>query len=144
MSQENVDLVRALFPAPDTDAAPLIRSENAWAQYREAFSPHATDDYETVVVWPGDVLTYRGLEGARQFWLDWLEPWATYRSSIDEVIDAGNRVLVLLRDHGRRKDMDAEVELIGAAVWTIRGGKVARIEHHADRATALKAVGLSE
>jgi hypothetical protein len=34
--------------------------------------------------------------------------------------------------------------MMGAAIWTIRGGKVARIEFHNDRAKALKAAGLSE
>jgi ketosteroid isomerase-like protein len=55
----------------------------------------------------------------------------------------GNRVIVLLRDHGRRKDMDAEVELIGAALLTITDGKVTRIEHHAERKRALADLGLA-
>ena len=40
--------------------------------------------------------------------------------------------------------MGAEVEMMGAVIWTIREGKVARIEFHNDRATALKAAGRSE
>ena len=79
----------------------------------------------------------------RQTWLDWLEPWATYRVTLEEVIDAGDRVVVLTRHHGRREGMDAEVELIAAAIFTFRDGKLARWEDWANRAEALKAVGLS-
>jgi ketosteroid isomerase-like protein len=39
--------------------------------------------------------------------------------------------------------MDAEVEIIGASIATIREGKLARWEDYADRATALEAVGLA-
>ncbi len=63
---------------------------------------------------------------------------------MDELIDAGESVVVLLRDHGRRKDMDAEVELIAATTFTFREGKLARIGDYATRAEALAAVGLSE
>ena len=92
----------------------------------------------------GQARTYPGLEGLRRNWLDWLEPWATYRSSIDELIDAGDRVVLLLRDHGRREGMEEEVELIGASVCTIREGKLARWEDYPDRADALEAAGLVE
>jgi ketosteroid isomerase-like protein len=144
MSRENVELVKALCPQPDTDIAALFRDDQAYARFREAFAPRLTDDFQSVMVWPGQTQTDEGLKGARQNWLDWLEPWATYRTTIDDVIDAGEQVVVLLRDYGRRQDMDAEVEIIGAAIWTIRDGKVARIEHHAHRAEAFEAAGLSE
>jgi ketosteroid isomerase-like protein len=136
--------VRSLHPQPDTDIAALFRDEDAFARVREVLGPFLTDDYESVMVWPAQSRAYVGLEGGRQNWVDWLEPWATYRTTIDELIDAGERVVVLLRDHERREDMDAEVEIIGAAIWTIRDGKVARIEHHSDRAQALEAAGLAQ
>jgi ketosteroid isomerase-like protein len=144
MSQENVDLINALLPDPATDVAALFRDDDAYSRWRETVRPFFTDDYQSIIVTPAEVQAHSGLEGARRFWLDWFEPWATYRSTVDDVIDAGERVVVLLRDRGRRRDMDAEVELIGAAIWTIKDGKVARIEHHSDRARALQAAGLPE
>jgi len=144
MSQENVELVKALVPQPDTDWAELVRDEGAFAVVREAVSPLLTDDFESVMVWPAVNRTYAGLEGLRKNWLDWLEPWATYRITIDELIDLGERVVVLSRNHGRREDMETEVELIGAAILTFRDGKIARWEDYADRAEALEAVGLSD
>ena len=144
MSQENVELVKALVPQPDTDWAELVRDEGAFAVVREAVSPLLTDDFESVMVWPAVNRTYAGLEGLRKNWLDWLEPWATYRITIDELIDLGERVVVLSRNHGRREDMETEVELIAAAILTFRDGKIARWEDYADRAEALEAVGLSD
>jgi SnoaL-like domain len=144
MSKKNVDLVKALLPQPDTDISSLFRDEEASARMRDALSPLLTDDFESATVLAGETRTYAGPEGFRELWLDWLEPWATYRSITDEVIDVGERVVVLFRDYGRRQDMEAEIELIGAAIWTIRGGKVARIEHHSDRAQALEAAGLQD
>ena len=97
-----------------------------------------------MVVLPAQSRTYTGPDGLRNNWLDWLEPWATYRVTIDELIDLGERVLALTRNYGRRKDMEAEVEMIAAAILTFRGGKVARWEDYAERAAGLEAAGLSE
>ena len=144
MSRENVELVKALYLHPDTDVCALFRDEDTFARMFEALGPLLTDDFESVMVFPGETRTYAGLEGFRKNWLDWLEPWATYRTSIDELIDAGDRVLLLLRDRGRRQDMDAEVELVGASIATFRDGKLARWEDYADRGKALEAVGMAE
>jgi ketosteroid isomerase-like protein len=144
MSQENVDFVKALYPQPDSDIVALFRDEGTFARLREALKPILTDDFQSVAVFPAETRTYEGLEGLRTTWLDWLEPWATYRTSIEELIDVGDRVVLLLRDHGRREDMDAEVEIIGASIATIRNGKLARWEDFTDRADALEAAGLAQ
>jgi ketosteroid isomerase-like protein len=75
-------------------------------------------------------------------WIDWLEPWATYYVQVDEMIEAGDSVVVLVRDRARRHDMDVEVELISGSVWTFRDGKVARVEFHANREELREATGL--
>jgi ketosteroid isomerase-like protein len=54
------------------------------------------------------------------------------------------RVVVLVRDYGKREADAPEVELRGAAIWTVRGGRIVRAESHADRAEALASVGLAE
>jgi hypothetical protein len=120
VSRENVELVKALIPQ-GVDIVPLFRDEDTFARLREAFGPLLTDDFQSVMVFPAETRTYAGLEGLRKNWLDWLEPWATYRTAFDELIDVGDRVVILLRDHGRRKDMETEVELIGATILTFRG-----------------------
>ena len=77
-------------------------------------------------------------------WLDWLEAWASYHTGIDELKDAGDRVVALVRDRAQRPDVNAEVELISASVWEIRDGRIVRVEFFANREQALEAAGLSE
>ena len=74
--------------------------------------------------------------------MDWLEPWATYYVRVDEMIEAGDRVAVLVRDHGRRHGMDVEVELISGSVWTFHDGKIVRVEFHTNREELREAIGL--
>jgi hypothetical protein len=88
--------------------------------------------------------TYTGLDGFRESWLDWLAPYAEYRTEVEEAIDCGERVLLLQSSSGRLEGSTKEVKLAPAVVYTVRDGKIARVEPYADRAEALNAVGLSE
>jgi ketosteroid isomerase-like protein len=142
MSHENVELIRALIPPPDMDVAALFRDENLFQRSREAFAPMLHPDFESVAVWEGGT-TYSGVDGFRKMWLDWLEPWATYHVHAEEVIDAGDRVVVLVKDRARRHDMEAEVELISGSVWTLRDSKLARVEFCSDREETLATAGLA-
>lgn len=92
----------------------------------------------------GDATTYVGVDGFRKLWLDWLEPWATYHVRVDELIDAGDRVVVLVRDRARRHDMQGEVPLISGSVWEIRDGRIVRVEFCRNRGQALEAAGLRD
>jgi ketosteroid isomerase-like protein len=141
MSRENVELVRRLIPTPDTDVALLFREEKLFEAARKALEPLIDPDFEAVAVWEGGT-TYAGVEGFREMWLDWLEPWATYHVHVDEVIDAGDRVVVLVRDRGRRHDTDAEVELISGSVWEVRDGRLVRVEFCGDRRETFETAGL--
>jgi ketosteroid isomerase-like protein len=88
--------------------------------------------------------TYTGLDGFRESWLDWLAPYAEYRTEVEEAIDCGERVLLLQSSSGRLQGSAKEVKLAPAVVYTVRDGKIARVEPYADRAEALEAVGLRE
>ena len=76
--------------------------------------------------------------------LDWTAPWATYTIETERVIDLGDRVLVLNHDRGRRDGGALEVRGRVAALWTIRDGKIARLDAYTSHTDALKAVGLEE
>jgi ketosteroid isomerase-like protein len=147
MSQEDVEIVRRLLgPFEQVDMAPLYRDEAIAATLITATADAITADFECVFI-RDDVgrSTYRGAEGLRAGMLDWLEPWDSCHAGVEDVIDAGHgRVLVLTRDHARSKGSDAEMSFLGEPVWTVRDGKVARIEFYWNRAEGLAAAGLEE
>jgi ketosteroid isomerase-like protein len=145
MSQEDVELVRALQPSPDVDLVTLFGDEGAWDTLSQALESVFHPSFETRFVPAfGDRSRYVGAEGIRQAWLDWLSPWESYRAEIAELIDAGDRVVVITDNYGRRRGMSAEVRLRGAAIWTVREGKIAAAEFYVDRDEALEAAGLKD
>ena len=147
MSRQDVELVRGLLaPFEQGDMVPMWRDDAIVAARREATADLLTPDFECVFV-REDVgrSTYYGVDGLRAAWLDWLEPWDSYHAGVEDVIDAGDgRVVVLTRDHARPKGASAEVGFLGAPVWTVRDGKVARIEFYFNRAEGLAAAGLAQ
>lgn len=148
MSQENVDLIRSVHPPSGIDLSRQFNQDADPARF-ERLGSLVTPDFQVL---GGDLrgglgLTTagQGIDGLIAAWQDWLSPWQTYWSEVEEFVDAGEEhVLVLVRDHGRLRGSDSEVENISASVWTLRDGKIARIEFHLDRKQALKAAGLEE
>ncbi len=62
-----------------------------------------------------------------------------------ELIDAGDKVLALVRVSGRGQASGVEVEAYTWIVWTFRDGKPVEWTYFGDdRASALEAVGLSD
>jgi ketosteroid isomerase-like protein len=143
MSRENVEIVRAAIPSADTDIAALVRDQGLFEQGIAALASVIDPAFEATSVWAAGT-TYRGPDGLREMWMDWVEPWASYHVGVEEFIDAGDRVVALIRDRGRRHDMANEVEIIAASVWELREGKIVRAEFFGTRGEALEAVGLSE
>ena len=144
MSQKNVETIRALIPPPEIDVATLIRDDSLFEQAAAALADTIDPDIESEATWQGDSrTTYVGTAGFRQLWLDWLEPWATYHTHVEELIDAGDHVVALIRDRAQRPDSDAEIELIAASVWTFTNRKIVRVGFYAHRDEALRVAGLA-
>lgn len=144
MSQENVELVRSIQPPPDVDLNDVFLRNappDVVATALAAPAPAFTDDF--VCIFHALSADPRpGVAGLRDSWLDWLEPWETYRAEIDELIDLGDRVLLSSRDYARRPGMTDEVEMRGSALYTLRGGRIAKAEFFPQRADAFIAAGL--
>jgi ketosteroid isomerase-like protein len=138
-----VDLVLALTPGADVDLLPLFRDDDAWAASVGASAAFFDPDFRAVGTVVGTERPYVGPDGLREFMLDWLAPWDTYRSEVERTIDLGEQVVALYRVFGRREGSAYEIESKAAWIWMIRDGKVARITGYADSAEALKAVGLA-
>ena len=69
--------------------------------------------------------------------------WDEWKLELDSLHEAGDKVVALVRQHGRSKAAGMPVEMSFAQVWTLRGGKQTRMDMYSDRAEALEAAGLS-
>jgi ketosteroid isomerase-like protein len=119
-----------------------LRDDRAWAARLAEVTPHFAPDFEFVVHIPGDPTVGHGFEEFRAGFLDWLEPWDAYQPNIEELLDLGDRVVVLGHDRGRIQGVDGGIDVKGAVIYQFDDGKVTRIEYYLDRAEGLRAAGL--
>ena len=131
MSRENVELVRQSCEAFDR------------GDYAAALDPlHPEIAYDLTHFPDGQV--YRGHEGVREAFRIWLGTWEDYRQTREELIDAGDHVIVPTLESGRGKGSGIQLDRATFGIWTVREGKVVSIQFRATRGEALEAVGLSE
>jgi ketosteroid isomerase-like protein len=139
MSEETVRVVeriQAMLPGEDVVAGTLDR---------DALSELVEPDFEVAMVAPAydaGRLMGRGLEGLAEVWQEWTSPFESYRIEVEEMIDAGERVVSVARQSGVTKTGGVEVSTTAAAVWTVRDGRLSKVEFHLDPAEALRAAGL--
>jgi hypothetical protein len=157
MSQENVEVVRRLYPG-SVDLVAAIADPEAFKATRLALEPLVHRDLETVTVsgqipltGAGEIPvgssapTAHGLNGFASAWRDWLSAWEAWVVAPDEFIEVDeNRVLVLIEVRARSKTHHVEMPIQGANLLTLRDGKVARLELFFNRTKAFEAVGLSD
>ena len=92
--------------------------------------------------WP-DQQIYHGAEGAMQFLADWADAWDDWGMEVEDYLEAGERVAVIVNQQGRSKATGIPVEMRFAQVWTLRDGQGIRMQLYANPDDALEAVGLS-
>jgi uncharacterized protein len=129
----NVDLVRRVF-----DAAARRDPEAVFALY----DPEIEWDTSGTTVGVMGQGQYHGHDGVRSWFREWYGGWQSVEHVCEELIDAGDRVVVLVTDRARGAASGADVELRYAGVWTIQDGKVRRVAWYSEREDALKAAGL--
>jgi ketosteroid isomerase-like protein len=132
MSQENVEIVRRTvdaYASGDIEAALL------------AYDPDVEFDVSTARPEGGVFHGPRGVEEGVQAWVG---RWAEYRFEVEDIIDAGDHVLMVIREFGRGEQSRVEVNQHTFWVNTFRNGKIVRAELFRDRNRALKAAGLKE
>ena len=133
MSEENVEIVRQYFPAYERSGVDgLAEFWHPDINYRAAES--ALDD----------VGLMEGPDAFRDYLRQWEETFAEGRMEVEELTDAGDQVVALVRAIGRMKDSDAEIDLRYAIIFTIRHGKIATGREYFTREEAFEAAGLSE
>jgi ketosteroid isomerase-like protein len=70
--------------------------------------------------------------------------WDDYEVQAEEILDAGQSVVVILHERGRGKGSGAPFDQRHPQVWTFRDSRIIRWESFPGRAEALEAAGLSE
>ena len=133
MSRENVEIVRKLFE---------VYNERSFVENQDLIDPAMVWDMSRVEL--PDATAYIGPSGFLQFIQAWEEGITLERMEAEEVVDAGERVVVMVSHHGQDKASGIEVGQHFAMVWTVRGGRATRMELYRTREEALEAVGLSE
>lgn len=136
MSEENVDLVRRLFDQ--------LASRLAVNQALDRLSDEALAEfYDPEVEWvpPAQSLlavdTYRGFDGVREFWADYLSAWEEFSIEALDLTDAGEQVAVVIRSSGRLRGVD--VDQTRSTLLTMRAGTVIRVQGFGGRADAAEA-----
>ena len=123
MSQENVEIVR------------------------EAWDAYSRGDYDRIAGFHDPHIVVVTLEEGALFgnnavlanYERWNEAWEGAETTLEEVIGHGDRVFVAARFHARGRASGVEVETRLYELYTVRDGKVLRIDEYATRQEALEA-----
>ena len=132
MSGENVEIVRNGFEAWDRHDYEAAASH---------FSPDVEIDVTDRVLNPA---IYSGLDGAMRFRDEIAETWDEFHVEIEDLVSAGDEVVVLVRSSGLGRASGAQVDSRAAWVAAVREQRITRLRLYRDRSQALAAVGLSE
>jgi ketosteroid isomerase-like protein len=88
--------------------------------------------------------THRGIDEMRERMTDWTGPFEEFTTEVEEMIDAGDHVVVRHRMHGRGRDSGVEVDLRLWQLVTVRDGKLVRMYDYSSRDEALAAAAQLE
>ena len=132
MSEEDVEVVRRVFEHWE---------RGDFAGGRDLFEDRCEVVFGTSAF--PDAGAYSVGREALGAWINFTEAFEEFATGMDEVIDAGERVVALAWIRGRGRVSGAAVDKEVGALFIIRHGKIARFDL-VDRPEALEAAGLSE
>jgi ketosteroid isomerase-like protein len=80
--------------------------------------------------WPDgpEARTYRGRDGVQAALVDWSESWERIDVEVLEITQAGDRVVVTMRQRFKGRGSALETEIVSANVFTVRDSKILRAE----------------
>ena len=130
MSEENVEVVRKAI-------AYEYHGVGNRAEAEAIFDPQ-------VVLNPIDEAASSGFDAMRSDMERWASAFAELKVTIEEIIDAGDQVVVVAHHQGQGRASGVKVDTRFYEVYTLREGKVSRVDEYTERAEALEAAGLSE
>lgn len=132
MSAENVEIIRRFYEAWK-DGDPQGRALEFLAEdFQYVNPPYAV---------------HSGIKHGKEGWLaahrNLSESFESWTHEPGEMIDAGDRVLVITTFCARGRGSSVDLDKYEPHVWTLRDGKVVRFEWFNDRDEAERAAGLS-
>jgi ketosteroid isomerase-like protein len=128
VSEEDVDVVRGFMEHL------LTTGEPRWSALHAIIEVHDHDN--------PDAGEYRGHPDVQRWLGDRASAWSQYSLEATDYVDAGDRVVVVLRLHAMGRGSGVTVQRHQGMVCTVRNGRIVRIDYHSSREQALKAVGL--
>ena len=137
MSRENVELVRGVYEAAAardkahslvTVCDPGVKLDVSQAGWGDLTGQNL----------------YHGHDGLRTLFREWYGAWENYGDHLEDLIDAGDKVVALVTSRGRGRASGTPVALKTPAVWTIHKGKIVRVAWFRTPEQALEAAGLTE
>jgi len=129
MSQQNVELMEAGI-----------------AHFIATGEPDWSTIHQEVEVYDHDILDagkYRGHAGYRRWLEDWAAAWSEFTLEPEEFIDAGERVVVVLRMKATGRGSGVSLERRDALLVELHDGQAVRLDYYNNREQALEAVGLA-
>ena len=125
--RDNVDFLRSGYQA---------LGQGDLERFKALAREHLGPDFEFHLVWDGRVL--KGYEGTLEWLADTRETWEDYSQEVEEIIDLGEQVVVVLRLSARGAGSGVPVAQELAVVWTFEGDRAVRARSFTSRAAALE------
>jgi ketosteroid isomerase-like protein len=131
MSHQNVEVVREVY-------AGWARGDFSGAI--DLFDKDIT--YTTFAAGEGDELVLHGLEAVVGYNRQYFSYWRNYRIEAHEILDRGDKVLVIGHQYAEGKGSGVPMDMPLFAVWTFRDGRVTELlfTRHRDKALQAAAV----
>jgi ketosteroid isomerase-like protein len=124
VSQQNVEIVRRFLVADFDEALAYADPGIVWNPVEEAPS--------------------QGHDAVQASTARWVGEWDDYELIPEDFTDIGDRVVVTVRFRGRGRGSGIQVDDRLYDVFTLRHGKIVRMDQFAEKSEALAAARLSE
>ena len=131
MSQENLEIVRAIYEA--------IKRDDWDAAFRNAHPDFALTFERSLAAG-----THRGRNQVQAVLQDQWEAFDATVLEPEQLIERGDQVVAIVKTRARPKGTSAEIEVRNGHLWTLREGVVVSMHSFPEPERALKAGGLSE
>jgi ketosteroid isomerase-like protein len=99
-----------------------------------------------LVEWPEapDTHHVRGVRETIEIRNSWFEAWDSLRYDVEEFLESGDRVVACGKAQAKGKGSAVEVDFDSYTVFTLRDGRIARMEFFIEKEPALATAGLTQ